>query len=490
MRSGFVLSLMMTWVGLCLQAGIAFTLVGPEVWAINEAATAGKGATVVWEQVNIFPRYIEFAYRIRITSAAGKEAVEFPTFSKECYEITGRTVYPDGRIAAFTDKDLSTKTRLKVGSVDVEQQVLVVPGVTDNCVVDLAWKESKPYWTTENRGFGNMDRILLSWRCPVQRVVVRVASSIAWVSAYHCGNGKLEDRRTVDGMNVYTMTDLPPIEEPPYSLPGARSDARILLFPLPHRLREAASRGQKPFWDAVGRFLKDYFESGIERGQAYGTLAGKLSNDLPESHLERAIELMKRLDGAIKNQSYPTHAEAARVTKKESTEKVDPKDLDEAAKRGWTTGEGMTFLFRALLQGVGIKPVMALVENREKAIYDQNLLCLDQFDEFLVGVETPAGDVVWFDPSRRFAMPGLIPEAYQGTAALMFNSVKWDATPIRVPVQAAPVNVTRYEYSLDLQPDEDRFHLQASFSGLPSIGNGKGSWLSSPRNRIAFWKSD
>ncbi|GLH68581.1 hypothetical protein GETHPA_01140 [Geothrix rubra] len=471
MRHCFASASMLVCAALSLLAGPAFPPVGPEVWALHDSTTEGKGALVLEDHVKIHSRYAEFTQRIRILAPAGKGAAEFSGFDKDCYDIAGRTVLPDGQIIPFSRKDMATKTVAKVGYAEAERTVVVAPGVTDNCLVEIAWKQSKPYYDIQRMAFGQMERLTLSGPYPVQKVVVEIPKAFEWAWQVQTGGARKADRTEEGNFTVLTLEGLPGMDNPPYSVAGPRPACRIMLFPVPENLRYAASKGPDAYWNAVGRtILKDYFEQGIDKGRSYRNLLATLSAGLPEAPGPRAVELLKRLDGAIQNTTYPTYQEEALRSKKDEKAEIDPKDLDAAAERGRTTATGMMFLYWEMLKDLGLKPQVAMVVDRDRAVFDRKLLCWQQFNDLLIGVANPGGDTLWFDPSLRYAAPGVISQDYQGSTALAFDPQNWEAKAFHVPVQGSAVNQRRFDYTLDLGEDEDRFTLRASLTGLPEYG--------------------
>ncbi len=468
MRRLRIMMFMAVSTALALATTSALPPVDPGTWALKDASAESKGAVILEQRMKFQARYAEYAIRIRILSAAGKSAAEFSGFDKDCYDITGVTLQPDGKVLPFIRSDMSTKTVVKVGSQEQEQTVVVAPGVTDDCIVDLAWKESKPYWNRDLMEFGGMERVKLSGAFPVKHLVLEIPEAFPWAWKLLPGPAGNIQESKAGGNVVIDIRNLPAVEDTPYSLGGIRPACRLNLFPISSGLRQSAIKGPDAYWLEVGHnLLREYFESGIDKGKAYRGLLASLSLNLPAEPGPRAVELLKRLDRTIRNTTFPTHAEEAAETKKQAAVRIDSKDLDGAAKRGATDSTGMMFLYRELLKDLGLHPQVALVLDRDRAIFDRGMLCWQQFTDILIGVPLPDGTSLWFDPSLRYAPPGVISEHYQGTPGLLFDSGTWDPKPFQVPLQGAAVNIRQYEYTLNLGEDEDQFLLKASFTGLP-----------------------
>ena len=451
---------------LVLQAG-TFPPVPAEAWQVKLEDTAGTGAIYLERKLTVSTYLNENRVRIRIAGEAGKSAAEFATFSKDCYDIEGQTVYPDGRTTPFTKKDLQTKTVAKWGSAEVERTVLIPPGVNSDCIVDLQWKESKKY--LEMAGwFGALDSYDLSGRFPVKKAVVEIPNSFPWGWSLKPGRARKADKGERSIWVQVTLLDIPHLEELPYAIGGARNATRLLLFPTPSILRNAASKGPEEYWNGVGRLiLKPWFEENIGRGRTYRAQSEAWRKDRPASAHLFAMELAKKLDGSIRNTQFLTYEEKASRTKKDAEAEIDSRDLNTAVERQFTDGSGMGHLFYEVLKDAGIKPRIALVANRERRIFDRNLLTWTQFDDVLVGVEEEGKGVLWFDPAWRYATPGMLNDDFQGTLALSFDSSTWKATVFTVPVQEPKLNQQRSEYTLEIGEEEDQFSVKADYSGLP-----------------------
>ena len=468
---GRLLSFSLAWaLFLVPLSGEDFPPIPPEAWQVKTEATQGTGAIVLEKRVLVSTRFVDTQLRIRIANEAGKKAVEFGKFGKDVYDIIGRTVHPGGAITPFTKKDLKDKTVMKVGSSSVERTVLIPPGVTADCIVDIKWRESKPYYEPAYYGFGSMDIFTLSDASPVKMALVEIPKAMPWAWSMvpgKAGNVAKEERSSA---MRFVLSDLPPMEDIPYSIAGNRKPAMLLLWCNPQSLYNAMKEGPDAYWNAVGNLiLKRDIDEGFTLGRPYQSLAAELKKDRPKGDQDFAIELAKRIDARIRNVSALTYEEKAKLTKEDSEREIESKNLKATAERGYTNNWGMVCLFFRILKEEGIKPKIALVADRDRWIFNKNLLTYQQFHDVLVGVEEAGKGVVWIDPAWRFANPGMIGQDYQGTPGLSFDSTTWKATTFLVPAQEAAFNQRRSEYTLVIDEEEDRFSSTIQFSGLQEI---------------------
>ncbi len=471
--------------------GAEFPAIAPQVWAIKDEATQGRGALILESKLQVFSRYIEFHQRIRITSEAGKAAAEFPAFSDQVYDLAGQTTYPDGRVVPFTQRDFQTKTAVQIGTARVERTVVVPRGLTQDCVVDITWKESKPFIEEAFFGTGSMETWTFSEKYRVLKAIVEVPKVFVWNWTFIPGGAEKVDRSEDRSFRKITVEGIPAVDEVPYSVPGARAATRLVLYPLPQKLYSSAAKDPGLFWDEVGRLLfKPWFQEQVNRGRAYKALSDSLRQNLPKEPHLLASELIKRMDKNIRNLSRPTFDEKAKQTKAEAEEQIHSHDVNATAKRGATNAVGMLFLFSELLKDAGISPKLALVSDRDRWIFNPKMTNWQQYHDLLIGVEAPGKGTLWLDPGMRYAAPGLIHPDYQGTSAMVFETSTWKGQAVQLPVQPALFNQRRQEYRLELGEDEDQFLLDATFTGAEDYAERRRFLALEPREQNRLLKED
>lgn len=128
-----------------LQAG-GWAPIPASTWDIREDAKAGiQGAIVLDEFARYGVRDSEFSLRILVLSEAGKSAVQLDPFPDELISLEGRTVLPDGRVVEFSKtKDFSEQT-VDSNRFSSKRKVVVPPGVTSHCVLDIKWTLRSTY---------------------------------------------------------------------------------------------------------------------------------------------------------------------------------------------------------------------------------------------------------------------------------------------------------------------------------------------------------
>jgi hypothetical protein len=427
----------------------------------EDPAAGVSGAVVLETRISFHAEGVEYTYRVRILSEAGRAAAQFAPFSSSAYDFEGRTVRRDGATVRFSEKKDFQSIEVESQSGDRTLTRLVAPGVTDDCVVELRWKERG----SGLRGplpweYGLFHEWPLGHAYRTRQIVVDFPSSFAWAYAFS-GNAfepEVKGRR-------YTVRDLPPIEPVPFSLEATRNLPRLTVYRQPSSLVSAARKGEEEYWKTVGRFYKDSLGD-VSRGGEFEAFAQGILEGLPETPHAKALALRDRLDARIVNTGAMTFAERANRSEKDDKARIEPADLGAAVRRGATTAHGMFLLYLHLAKQAGLKPTVALVTDRSKRVFQWKLLSNYQLDHYLVGVAESGRPVLWLDPTLRFG-GGVIHPSHQGTPGLELDTDAWTLKPVRMPILPAAFNVREFTYELQLGEDEDAFTAKARFGGYP-----------------------
>jgi hypothetical protein len=460
-----------TLIGFCLSfhllGGSAWPSIPPEVWALKAGP---KGAVILEDRMRFTYLSVEYVYRVRIFAEEGRAAAEIPDLPSSLTSMKGRTVYPDGRQVEFNSRKDFAERRIESGGDERRQTHLVAPGVTSDCVVEFQWSESADGLF---RGLPKRysDGLYSSWmlinRFPTQVMSIEVAQPFPLAWSLNPGGVRPPEASDSWNRKGLTFKDLPAIEEPPYSLRPTLRAPSLVVFWQPDDLRRFVGDGPDAYWNrAIKEHYKEAYEDGIEKGGAFKAFSIELTTNLPAGPTKAAMALLERLDARIANLSHATFAESADLPK-DFWKDFSAKDLATAVKQGRTNSRGMRLLFYHLLKAAGLKPVIAKVPDREVSLFSWTHLNPWQFHADLIGVEEAGGGMMWFDPSNRFATPGVVHPDYTAVPALIVNTATWTGSRGVVGSLGANANIRRYTYRLDLEEDADRFQVDSEFAGYP-----------------------
>lgn len=443
-----------------LQAG-GWAPIPASTWDIREDAKAGiQGAIVLDEFARYGVRDSEFSLRILVLSEAGKSAVQLDPFPDELISLEGRTVLPDGRVVEFSKtKDFSEQT-VDSNRFSSKRKVVVPPGVTSHCVLDIKWTLRSTYlWGDRfTRGVQRSYPIIhleleLSKMSPMGSVLLVPPSMRPVIS---------ED----SGYRTYTFKNLPALDDQPYTRWGLRSWPRLLCFMQPRGLYESLDKAPGVYWNkAVDLIIKPNMTS-LDTGRAFSALEKEIFAELPSDPLQKSAIILDRLNSKIRNTGWMTAAERATRTKKEDGEYIHANDLNESVKRGWTNGSGMYYLAFQLFKDANLHPKLQFVSDRDSSAFRYDLKDFYQFDNVLIGIATSDGKGMgWYDPSNRYLPPGIVDPSYQGVWGLQIDTDTWTTKPEIVPSQRKEANQRHDNYDITLDADAIQFKSSSSFKG-------------------------
>jgi hypothetical protein len=458
-----------------------------QVWSMKEDAASGdKGAVVLEDRLSFRVNHIEFLYRVRILSEAGRDAAELATFPSDAYDVDGRTIFPDGHEIRFSDKkDLQTLA-LKGHGESQTRSKIAAPGVTSDCVVEIRWKES----ANENVGplpahYGYFHQFALGNRYRTLTSTVELPLQFPWTYVF---TGPKDMKPEVKDRVIYTFRNIPAVEDLPFMLEPIRDLPRVTVFWQPDILAPLALEGEAPYWKGVARLVyKDWYKA--SKGSDVDAFTRELLRGLPEDPLAKAIELMQRLDGRIANVGSLTFEEKSKKTEGDDKE-IDSSDLGAAVRHRRTDGFGMFLLYLHLLKQAGMKPTVALVADRDRIFFRHDMLSPFQLNRQLVGITAPGRGTIWVDPSLRFASPGLVLPDYQGTRGLELDVDTWTMKPVTIPAQTEAFNVRKFSYDITAGEEEDLFKVVASFGGYPEYAQRRRFMALEPKEQARTLKED
>jgi hypothetical protein len=461
---------------LCLILGSALSSadwspIPPAVWAMKEDPSKGIKGAVILERRLIFRNVqIEHLLRIRILSDYGRKAAELSEFDEDAHSFEGRTVYPDGKEIPFSEKkDFTRGTAISMGNEEIKRTVMIPPGVTSDCVVEISWKESANQRARSPlpKRLGQAGEWVLGDAYPALLTVVEIPNSFPWAYVLQPGAARQPEVKENGGFRTFTFNDLPAFEEEPYSIQGTRSTPRLSVFYQPDQLLPYARKQSPDYWDAAAKiFVRNWFDGDVQTGSRFRAFAKDLTGQLVGTDQMRAKAILTSLEARIVNRGYLTQDEKSQL--KAAKDYPEDEDLDAVVKGGTASPYGMRLLLFQLLKSAGIPMKIGLVADRDQRIAKKNSFNLFQFTNYLIGVDEPGQKTLWLDPARRFLSAGLIHPDYQGTAAWVVDGATWKGAFQTLEPQPSSANTRTYQYRVELDEGEERFAVTATFGGYPS----------------------
>lgn len=445
------------------------------VWQMKATDPGNElGAVFLDDEVRLGQYDTEYRFRIRIMSEAGKGAAQFPPFPSNVGTLEGRTVYPDGRAITFDSiKDFASQT-LKAHREEAQTTMLIPPGLTTDCVVDLRW-------TLRDGVLGHIDpfgryvgsfslNLVIPRDFPILRKVIKVWTSTAMGTTLD-GFGSHHPVIATEGdYRAYTFDHVPAYEDIPYSLPIVRERPVLSLYWMPSRIMSQTPAVPAVFWNYwVQSWMKDWLGSDVVTGSTYRAYLKKLrESNFPQDPVQKALAVLSEVRKDVINVDFLTGAQARSRSKHDDKEGIHTYDLDQSLSRGWTSSEGILRLVFRLYMDLDLNPRLVTVVDRSKGMFHKEVPSIFQFTDYLIQVPTAdRKGLAWLSPSYTLLPSGVIPEAYQGTPCLVVDPFTWTVSFASVPFQSALINRDSYQFDLSIADGLEKVQAGATFAGLP-----------------------
>lgn len=458
-----ILSALIVVYASCLYGG-NWTPIPPDVWAMKEETSKGKGAVVLFERIHYGAKRVEYDYRVRIFSEAGRVAAQFADLPSAANLIEGRTVYPDGRVVLFNSAKDMKEVTVKTSSSESKHTLLEPPGISANCVVEIRWKMDPFDWWNFH---GEFRRWLLN-PVPTLESVVEFSNMLPAATSIEFGRLTPVEKRDV-ACSTVIFRDLPPAEEVPFFQRPLGREPKLLVFSQPGWVHDVLQQGPGAFWSAVSeRLFKELLTKKLSKGWSWNLFSKELLSGLAvgDPHAT-ASEIILKLDSRIAKRGEFTYLESERFRSRGLEDDVDPLALSSSIKRGWTSSIGMFYLAYQLMQDAGLNPKVIGVVNRYEKVMQTSVKNLYQFDRYVLGVDAPGKGTLILDPQDRTLPIGTIPYAYQRTTSLVVDTATWKTSVHEIPEMSAEQNLRRYEFQHNLNGGKHSVVVDSSFKGVP-----------------------
>jgi hypothetical protein len=342
--------------------------------------------------------------RMKILTEKGKEeaTVHIPYMHGQfkVTDIQGRTIHPDGTVIPLTVKPADL-VDVKNAGYQRNQMVFTLPSVevgsiieyrlqerySDDSVQSPQWEIQQPYFVHKAHYF-----FLPSSNEEITDEHGNVCNNLLYAQAAGMDAKVVRDaagRYTLDVMNV------PPIPNEQWMPPLNSILWKVRFY------YSWAFTGQE-FWTTTGkRWLKDTNRfansTGTLKAAASQLVAEGDSDDVKARKLYDAVQKLDNTDFTR--------------TKTEAERKAEGLKANKNAEIVWNQKSGsandLAMLYVALARAAGLKAYPMEVVNRDRAIFDPNLLRDYQLDDYIAVVEL-GGKEVFVDPGQKMCPFGLL----------------------------------------------------------------------------------
>jgi hypothetical protein len=475
-----------------------------DVWALkNDPALLKAGAVVLEERLSFQAMYLEHVFRVRILSEAGRAAVEFHDLPAKITSLEGRVVYPDGKEAPITKRDdFLVREVASVNDRSLKEGVVIPPGVTSDCVVELRYREpgatADDYLQgrTLHKGgdlplaYGDFGVWTLGEAFPVQKFCVDQAKDFYW-TVWTMGTQGFDMKEEASGKNrTYTFRNLPASPRPPYSLEAVRPLPKLVVFRTLSDLEylDSEKAGMDYWRKLVEIYYRPQWTLRVSKGSSYATLSREVREGIPAQPQAAARHIAEGLASRLANQETPSYSDTTRMKDRIRKDIAEGTDLEGIARQRITTDLGSFLMHLHILLDAGLHPRIALVSNRNTWLLAPDLHSPFQFTNALLGVEEPGQSTFWIDPILRLGEPGVLPSRYQGTKAIVLDTVTWAPVIQSLSAQPASLNARTSAFDLAVGEEAARVSFRTQLAGNAANDVRERGRLESPGQVADAWR--
>jgi|GEM_PF-2193297 len=420
----------------------------------------GARAMYLFHRADVGQTRIVVHGAIKIFNEAGRDFanVELP---EEVTGIRARTIKPDGTVVEIDRDDIMRKivTRKRGRRNDVK--VFAFPDVEPGSILEYIYKQPPlEYlqiwfaWVMQQdifcrESWVDFDEDLLK---TYNRFIIDTFRQASIKSEHDKGRVR------------YIGLNIPATPDEDYPPPGSEGSAFFFMYlafqdvkganSLDLGTREGKDRYVEMFWEQFGEEKSKQLFDFIGGGKKVQRLAESiLAEDTRD--VEPAQKIYDHVMANFRNKSFTTRSEEERSAEEEK-KKRDKKNysVSNVLKNGYGYVDEITLLCTALLRGAGLEAYPVTACGRDDAFFRKSIL-LNQFDEYLVALETDGGRV-YLDPGTPYCPYGNVSWEKQGVSGMIFRP-KGEFEFIQVPV-------------LDSDSNRMKRTIDASFDGSTLVG--------------------
>jgi len=382
-------------------------------------------------------------------------------------DIGGRTIQPDGTIVPFTGKPFEKMVQ-KTKDMKVMSKVFSMPAVQVGSILEyrykLRWDDNwyrAPDWYPQEELFSRKAHYV--WKPTDKMLTSRsnghesLTTSIAW-SPILPENARVKDT-LLSGSNQHilelSLENIKPMPEEPFMPPIANTSYRVNFY-------YTAYRSSEEYWKGEGKYWSKDQDKFIGPGSAVSTMvhATVAPGDTSDQKLRKLYAAVMELENTDYTRQHSSAEERMEGLR-------DIKNTDDVLTRKRGSSDQLTALFVAMARSAGMKAYLMVVTNRERRMFNPNLLSMYQLDDAIAVVNVDGKDI-FLDPGTRYCPYGHL--EWRHTAAAGIRQAEGGA--VLANTASEPYTFASTARIADLKLDEGRVlkgKVTESFEGDPAI---------------------
>jgi len=411
--------------------------------------------------------------RMKILTEEGKKYadVEIP-YERRRFSIdsvAGRTIQKDGTIVPFTGKPYD-KVISKTATLEYQKKIFSMPDVQvgsileyryilryeDNYAVPPEWFiQTELYLRKAHYRFVTTDAQLVSGRDQLVSTLVWLPILPSGVKVNHIPpppGGALSHMSDAYDLNI---ENVPPAPDEEYLPPIKSLTYRVYFLYSPYS-------NPTEYWTKEGKYWSKQVDKFMNANQALSAMVSQLTT--PSDTQDQKLQKLYNGVMAFENTDF-TRDRSAHEEKAEGFRSVKTAQDIIDRKRG--NSDELTMLFVALARAAGMKAYVMEITNRDRDLFNPNLMSMNQLDDDIAIVNVD-GKERFFDPGERYCPYGQLHWKHT-----MGNGLR--QTDGGTAIAAAPDNpysITKTIRVADLKMSEDgrvSGTIRVGYTGVPAL---------------------
>ena len=438
------------------------TPISPESWDVSAEIDKYPTDAVVLEDTTVFQQAYTLRFRrVRILNENGKSAAEFVDPEGKFIKVRGRVVDRSGEETVIElAEDLVEVLAFKSRGDRVKAKILVPPGLTSDCVVEMSWQE--PVIDGLPEGVYSK-RFYVQEPWPIRSKIINLTPSALrteskyLVSRFVWNESLGKDHFKVEKPSKYaillTYSNIPPLYKHPY---GNHHLDRNAAYALLFKSFDYGNEVDEFYENFAKRYIKPDYTGRFKRSKDYKKWIGDLKKSLPEDHLKAMVKVYNAFRDRIAITDLLPAAKRAQITKELSKQKSADQRMSEVFKLGYGNPADLGFLFYRVAMDCEI-PFKLMYASSINGPPFQPM----SFNPFMLllyypffGIELSPNQWVVFTPQWQENAAGFLPTHYQGGTALVVDPYdKFKHSFTRTPRYGAKSHQRIREYTTKISAD-------------------------------------
>jgi hypothetical protein len=404
-----------------VRAGTGFQPISQEELKMtSEPLAPGAPAIILYRQVdrddNGLTSHEDNYIRIKILTEEGRKRadVEIPFLkgSNDVVHLRARAVRPDGSVTDFDGK-VYEKSIVKARGLQYMAMTFTLPDVQVGSIIEYAYTyDFKEYALFESHWILSQDLFTKMAKFSLKPYAGTYGSNwrVRW-SWQSLPPGTSQPQEAGDRVVRLETHNIPAFQTEDFMPPENELKSRVDFIYGDQVFETDVDK----FWKKVGHELNSSVESYVGKRKAMEEAVAQIvsPNDPPEVKLRKIYDRVQQM----RNTSY----EVRKTEQEEKREKEkEPANVEEVWRRGYASGNHLTWLYLGLVRAAGFEAYGAYVSDRRNYFFQRQMMDRSKLDANVVVVKVN-GKEMFFDPGAAFTPFGLLEWSETGVVCLRLD---------------------------------------------------------------------